>query len=290
MRRILAGVAVTLLVVFGLVAVWIHDLTTSLVAERVTDDVHVLFGAGGNVGVLATRERAEELGHGPVQALLNTHHHLDHTHGNPAFAPGMRIVAAERALDYLKHFDADYWTDGAEERLPNELVSDVSELSIGNKTIRAHHLGRGHTGGDLVVLFVEDRVVHTGDLFFHARYPRIDLEAGGSVPAWIATLDRVLELEFDRVIPGHGAVTDRSAVEGFQRFLSEVWQVAQSAAAQGLTQEEMLATASLTSDAGYAPGGLPPFVTFERDDVLRQAWDEATGSVSALEVPVAEVP
>jgi glyoxylase-like metal-dependent hydrolase (beta-lactamase superfamily II) len=49
-----------------------------------------------------------------------------------------------------------------------------------------------------VALFVEDKVLHTGDLFFNGRYPNIDLEAGGSVREWVATIDRVLELDFDR--------------------------------------------------------------------------------------------
>ena len=46
--------AIAVLAVCAIGALWIHDLTTSLDVEQVTDDVHVLFGAGGNVGVLAT--------------------------------------------------------------------------------------------------------------------------------------------------------------------------------------------------------------------------------------------
>ncbi|MBW2267155.1 MAG: MBL fold metallo-hydrolase [Deltaproteobacteria bacterium] len=309
MRRVVVRVALAVVAVSAIGTLWLYDRITALEVEQITGDVHVLFGAGGNVGVLATgagavivdtltfrsqgvrvRERAEELGRGPVQAVLNTHYHQDHTHGNLGFAAGTRIVAAARTLDYLRHFDAAYWEEGAEEMLPNELVSDVHELSIGSKTVRSFHLGRGHTGGDLVVLFVEDRVLHSGDLLFNGLYPLVDLEGGGSLAAWIETLDRVLELDFDHVIPGHGPVAGREAIEGFQRFLLEVWRVGQAAAAQGLSLDEMLAGASLTSDAGYAPGGLPPFVVFERDDVLRQAWEEATGSVVALDVPTTEAP
>lgn len=304
MRRILAGVALVIVAVAALGALWLHGLLTTLTSERVTGDVHVLFGAGGNVGVLATdagavvvdtltfrfqgervRELAEQLGGGPVQAVLNTHYHRDHTHGNPGFPPGTRIVAAARTLDYLRFFDGAYWQGAAAGTLPNELVSEEHELRIGGKTIRSYHLGRGHTGGDLVVLFVEDRVLHAGDLLFNGRYPRVDLEGGGSLPAWIATLDRVLALDFDRVIPGHGPVAGREAIVAFQRFLAEVWEVGQRAARQGSSLEETLAQAQLSQDAGYEPGGLPPFVVFGRDDVIRQAWEEATGRVGPADVP-----
>lgn len=307
MRRVLGALAVLIAVVVAVAAIWLYGRLTSLEAERVGDAVHVIFGTGGNVGVLETsegavvvdtltfrfqgarvRELAAELGGGPVQAVLNTHYHQDHTHGNPGFAPGTRVVATGRTLDYLRFFDAAYWEGAAAGTLPNDRVEDVHELRIGGKTIRSHHLGRGHTGGDLVVLFVEDGVVHTGDLFFNGRYPFVDLKAGGSLPAWIATLDRVLALEFDRVIPGHGPVTDREGILGFQRFLSEVWEAGRAAADEGLSLEETLARARLTEDAGYEPGGLPPFVTVGRDDVLQWAWEEATGSVVPAEVPRAD--
>lgn len=309
MRRVLAGLTLAAIAVCGIAAIWLHDRITSLEVEQVTEDVHVLFGAGGNVAVLATadgavivdtltlrmqgvrvREQAEKLGRGPVQALFNTHYHQDHTHGNLGFAAGSRIVATARTLDYLRHFDAEYWEGAASGMLPNELVSDASELRVGGKTIRVHHFGPGHTGGDLVVLFVEDRVVHTGDLLFNGRYPRIDHAGGGSIPAWITALDAMLELDFDRVIPGHGPTGGRESIEGFRAFLAEIWQVARDAAAGGLTAGEMLAGAKLKSDAGYLPGGMPPFVSIDRDDVLRQAWQEATGSVVAVDVPEAEVP
>ena len=127
-----------------------------------------------------------------------------------------------------------------------------------------------------MALFVEDRVVHVGDLFFHGRYPRIDLEGGGSLAAWIESLDRVLELEFDRVIPGHGPVADRAALVAFQDFLREVWQVASQAAAAERSLEDTLATAQLTRDAGFDTMHIPFVVRIDRDSVLRQAWQEAT--------------
>ena len=70
---------------------------------------------------------------------------------------GSRIFATERTLAYLKALDADYFA-GAEGTLPSETFEGEREVKIGGKTLRLIHPGRGHTDGDLVVLFVEDRV------------------------------------------------------------------------------------------------------------------------------------
>jgi glyoxylase-like metal-dependent hydrolase (beta-lactamase superfamily II) len=304
--RIIAGIVVVAVVAIGGYVVYLYDALHSFEVVRVSDDVHVIQvdRLGGNVGVLATErgavvvdtmtfrsqggrilKLAEQVGRGPVQAIVNTHWHQDHTHGNPAFPPGTKVVSTRRTRDYLLHFDADYWTGPAAETLPDETFDDVHVLSVGGKTLRCLHLGAGHTGGDLVVLFVEDRVLHTGDLLFNGRYPNIDLEAGGSVREWNATLDRVLALDFDAVIPGHGPVTDRQGILDFQRFLRQLWQVGEKAAEGGLSLEQALATAELTEDAGYGTIGFPFVFRLDRDFVIRRVWEEATGAARAVEVP-----
>lgn len=307
MGRVLGGLLSTLVVLLGLGGIYVYDLFSSLEVESVGDDVWVIRGVGGNVGVLRTekgpvvvdsmslrmqgeriRERAEQLAGGSVQALLNTHYHIDHSHGNPGFAPGTRIIATQRTLDNMLHFDAGYWEGSARETLPNELFSADHEMKIGGKTIRSRYLGRGHTDGDLVVIFVEDRVLHTGDLLFHGRYPRVDLAAGGSIEAWIGTLDRVLELDFDRVIPGHGPTTDREGILAFQGFLKELWAVGQQAASEGLSLERTLEVAELSTDEGFGVGGVPLVFPIDRDSVVTEAWQEATGAVKPEEVPSVE--
>jgi glyoxylase-like metal-dependent hydrolase (beta-lactamase superfamily II) len=300
MGRILRWGAALAAVAAAGVAIYVYQQIGRLDAERITDDVHVLYGLGGNVGVLRTRrgaaivdtmsfrsqgeairKQAEALTGGEVQVILNTHYHRDHTHGNPAFPGGTRVVATARTLELLRALDAGYFSGAAEQSLPNETFSDEHEIRLGGKTIRAIHPGRGHTDGDLVVLFVEDRVLHTGDLFSNHRYPNIDLEAGGSLREWIDTLDRVLALDgFDRVIPGHGRATDRAGIEQFQRFLRELWREVDAAAKAGKSLEETLATVKLSEDAGYDLGGVPPVFRVDRDFVVRRAWEEATGAVT----------
>lgn len=310
MLRIIVGIVVVAVVGIGAWVVSFYDAMHSFEVERVTDDVHVIRveRLGGNVGVLATErgavvvdtmtfrsqgsrilKLAEQLGRGPVQAIVNTHYHQDHTHGNPAFAPGTQVVATQRTRDYLLHFDADYWTGPARDTLPGVTFEDTHLLSVGGKTLRCLHLGAGHTGGDLVVLFVEDRVLHTGDLFFNGRYPNIDLEAGGSVREWIATLDRVMALDFDRVIPGHGPVTDREGLRAFQRFLRELWSLAEQGAREGRSLAETQALPGLTADAGYQSIEVPFVFKLDRNFVIRRAWEEATGAVAAAQVPVRPV-
>jgi len=306
MLRKLAIGAAALVALAGAGFVWLYQEITTLETERVTPDLHVVQAGGinGNVAVLATadgavvvdtmtfraqgariRELAERLTGGPVQAVINTHYHPDHSHGNPGFPSGTHVVATQRTLDYMLEFDARYWSGANAGTLPNDTFDEERELRIGGKTIRTLYLGRGHTGGDLVVLFVEDRALHMGDLLFNGRYPSVDLEAGGSVEAWIATLDRALALDFDRVIPGHGPVTDRAGIERFQRFLREVWELARQAAEEGLSLErtQELARRTLTSDAGFESIGIPGILRLDRDSVVQRAFEEATGAIRPRE-------
>jgi len=305
MRKILGTAAVVLIGLAGIGAVVVFNRVTSFEVEPVTDDVHVIYNAiGGNVGVLRTelgavvvdtmtfrlqgqqiRELAERLGGGPTQAIINTHYHRDHTHGNPAFAVGARFVATQRTRDYLMHWDSAYWDEDAAGTLPNQTFESSHEMQIGGKTVRSHHLGAGHTGGDLVVLFVEDRVLHAGDLLFHLQYPTIDIRGGGSAREWDATMDRMLELDFDSVIPGHGRVTDREGVVAFQRFLRELWREVEAAVAAGKSLEETLATVHLTEDGGYEARSIPFVMSRDRDSVIGRAYAEATGAIQAAPVP-----
>ena len=303
MGRNVGVIAAVLIALVGSLAVYLYNRITLLDHEAVTDSVHVIYGVGGNAAVLRTqrgavivdtltfpiqgrliRDLAERLGGGPTQAVVNTHYHADHTHGNPAWPVGTRIVATERTRAYLERFDPAFWEDSAAESVPNDLFTDSHELRIGDKTIRSYYLGRGHTGGDLVVLFVEDRVLHTGDLFFNRRYPNIDLEAGGSVQQWAETLDRVLALDFEKVIPGHGPVTDRAGLLEFQRFIAELAEFASESVAAGKSLEETLAAADLEHDEAFEDMVFFYFFRFDRDFVIKRAWEEASGTVQPVDL------
>jgi glyoxylase-like metal-dependent hydrolase (beta-lactamase superfamily II) len=188
MKKFVVRALMLLLIVAAGLAIYVYQTVATLDTEKISDDVTALFGLGGNVGVLRTergsvivdtmtfrlqgeriREEAERLTGTEVAVILNTHYHTDHSHGNPGFPAGTRVVATERTKQLMSAFDGEFWTGAAAETMPNETFETSHEIALGGKTVRAMNLGRGHTSGDLVVLFVEDRVIHLGDLFFNHR-------------------------------------------------------------------------------------------------------------------------
>jgi cyclase len=267
----------------------------SLEVERLSDDLFVLRGLGGNTAVLKTdagavvvdsmtlqmqgeriRKKARELTGMDTTLLINTHYHLDHTHGNVAFEPGTRVVSTERTLSHLHALDAEFWEGDAARLLPTETFTDRMTLVVGGKTIELIHPGAGHTDGDLVVLFTDEGVLHTGDLMWNQYYPNIDLEAGGSVQEWVASLETLLRMDFTRVIPGHGDTTDRNGMRQFLALIAQLAEIARTAAEQGNNLEQTLQTDQLTADEGYEQLSMIVPLPMDREFVITRAWEETT--------------
>ena len=292
-----------ILVAVGIViALLFWRLANEFEHEQITDDLHVIYnGMGGNVAVLATgegavivdtltlvmqgraiRELAEELTGEEVAIIINTHWHGDHTHGNPAFGPNMRVVSTERTKDILETLDADFWQGEAAQTLPNETFLDQHVIRLGDKTIELYWPGRGHTDGDLVALFKEDRTVHMGDLHFNRLYPFIDLETGGTVQEWGSTLDRVLELPFDQVVPGHGPLTTRDGLLEFQTFIEDLARLGRQAKSNNWSLDETIANGELTADVEFETLTIGPVPLMTREFAIERAWQEVNGEFEAL--------
>ena len=129
-------------------------------------------------------------------------------------------------------------------------LTDTMTLYRGGREIRLLFLGRGHTGGDVVVYLPKERVVATGDL----------LTAGPSylgdafLTDWIATLDRLRALDFDTVLPGHGeAFQGKAKIDHFQSYLEDFWQQAKALHDAGVSAEEAARRIDLRSHAADYP-------------------------------------
>ena len=199
--------------------------------EPVKDGLYVINGTGGNVGVRVTsagviliddkyprnfteiQKRVEGVTNQPVQYVLNTHHHGDHSGGNVEYIKFAEIIAHENARANM--------IKGDQPSPPRVVFSDQATVYLGGVEVRAYHLGRGHTNGDAVIYFPDLRTVHGGDLL-HGVAPFIDYANGGSSREWVSTLDNILELDFDTAIPGHGKVMTRADVVEFRSQFQSV--------------------------------------------------------------------
>ena len=137
--------------------------------------------------------------------------------------------------------------------LPRLTFSDETAVYLGGKEVQAKHLGRGHTNGDAIIVFPAHRVIHTGDMFV-AGAPFIDYSAGGSGVAWTETIDQVLKLDFDTVIPGHGPISKREDLVRWKKSFEMVRQRISDLRRQGKSKEEAAKLLKLDDVPGFGPG------------------------------------
>ncbi len=219
--------------------------------ERVKGDLYMISGEGGNVAVYVTGAgvilvddmfyrnaddivaKVATVTDQPIVYVLNTHQHDDHAGGNAKLLEIANVVAQENVRINLSDIKQPYYEDtpGTPIGLPNITFTDELTLHLGGKEVRARYFGRGHTNGDAIIYFPEERVIHTGDLFLArsaaanaaaagkpaGRNIYVDYVQGGSFLAWTGTLDGALQLDFDTIIPGHGPLATRADLAKFNR-------------------------------------------------------------------------
>ena len=123
---------------------------------------------------------------------------------------------------------------------PNVTYSDTMTVHKGGREVQLHFLGRGHTGGDTMVFLPAERIVFTGDFFEGRPGGGILAYMGdGFVDEWPDSLERLKGLDFDIIVPGHGApFRDRGQIDTFQGYLRDLWGQVSKLRADGLTVEE----------------------------------------------------
>lgn len=231
----------------ALSVLWSQGQRGPLTMEKVTDNLYVIIGNGGNVAVMPTSEgvilvddkfaqdapeivaKVKTISDKPIRYILNTHQHGDHTGGNQ---PLMEMVSP---VDIILHKNARAnMVTNKQPGLPRITFSDETQLFLGGKEVRARHLGRGHTNGDAFVYFPSERVLHTGDLMV-SGFPFIDYANGGSLVEWEKTIGRALEYDVDKVIPGHGPVAGKSELAKWRQTLATLRSRSADACASGGT-------------------------------------------------------
>ena len=165
---------------------------------------------------------------------------------------GMADAAAKETLREQLFVQQQYReaTASVKPQPPTITFDDSLTLHRGGREIRLLFLGRGHTGGDIVVYLPKERVVVSGDL----------LTAGPAylgdayLTEWSATLDKLRALDFEWVLPGHGdAFQGKAKIDHFQAYLSDFWQQARKLHDAGLSAEEAARRIDLRSHASSYP-------------------------------------
>lgn len=233
-----------------LVAMWLTPVFAADVVPietlAVTSKLSMLSGRGGNVAVLngddgvivvdaqyasqyeVIAQALAQMSAEPVKFLLNTHWHDDHSGGNERMqSTGAVIVAHENVRkrlstdQFIEFFKAERPAAPTTAWPVVTFQKDVT-FHLNGEEIHVFHVRNAHTDGDAVVHFKNANVVHTGDVFFHRRYPFIDSSSGGSITGMIAAVENILaRIDGDtKIIPGHGALTDKRGLEAYLAMLT----------------------------------------------------------------------
>ena len=120
---------------------------------------------------------------------------------------------------------------------PNVTFTDQMVIHKGGREVQLHFLGRGHTGGDTMIFLPAERILFTGDFFEGRPGAGVLSYLGDSfIDEWPSSLERMKALDFDVIVPGHGApLRERKQIDDFQNYLRDFWRQAAALRAQGLT-------------------------------------------------------
>ncbi len=261
-----------------------QDDEATIDVTEVADDIYMLTGQGGNMGLSVGDDGAfliddqfapltekilsavASVTDRPVKFVFNTHHHGDHTGGNANLAAaGALVVAHDNVRLRL--------ADGADGAAPVVTFTDTVTFHQNGDEIHAFHVAHAHTDGDGIVHFRNANVVHMGDTFFSGDYPFIDVGSGGSIDGLISAVDRATALmDADtRIIPGHGPLSDVEDLRRYRAVLTTCRERMVSVIAEGKTREEAIAARpNADYDGEWGTGFIGP------DDWVGSLYDSLT--------------
>lgn len=175
-----------------------------------------------------------------IGIVVNTHANGDHTHGNGC-CPHAEIIASQASAAemesvnpkmlaqiienaealgaagaYFKSIFGMFDFAGVEERLPTQTFSGRMEVKVGDRRVELIEVGPAHTAGDVIVHVPDSRTVYTGDILFIEGTP---IMWAGPVSNWISACDKIIDMNPDVIVPGHGPITDIAGVRRVQDYL-----------------------------------------------------------------------
>ena len=202
--------------------------------------VDTLFDEDLTLEMLDSMKKAEPKGMKNIRALINSHSNGDHCNGNNC-VDTEEVISSEATLEEMSHESPEMMAalliqapemgtlgkyflecfgsfnfEGVTKRLPNTTFTGETQRQVGDKIVELIEVGPAHTNGDVLVHVPSDKVVFTGDILFIEGHPIL---WAGPVKNWINACDRIISMEVDFVVPGHGPVTDNRGVKAVKDYL-----------------------------------------------------------------------
>jgi len=217
-----------------------------------------------------------------LDAVINTHHHWDHTGGNGTLKPATKTIVAQANVPELMLAAAKRNTapNAVAPTLPDATFATEWHQNFGRERINARYFGPAHTGGDIVVHFESANVVHTGDLVFNRVYPVVDRPAGARFKGWLARLEEVVKnYPADaHYVFGHGhakfgVIGGHADILAFRDYIAALLAHVEREIKAGKTREEIVKLENLP---GFPDFHVPPGPGNRLGGNLGTAYDELT--------------
>ncbi len=166
----------------------------------------------------------------PIRYVIDTHEHLDHAFGNAEFAAlGATIVShancrknmiesAEGVLKNAKGYGlSEDDVKGTTIAYPTLTFRGAMQIDLGGRTIELIDPGPSHTNGSILVYVPGSKTLFAGDALFTGYHPYM---GDGSIPEWSGVLDRILAMDVDAIVPGHGPLSGKKDVTDMKEYLA----------------------------------------------------------------------
>lgn len=222
--------------------------------------VDTLFDTALTADMLTTMERATGFGAASIGQVVNTHANGDHTHGNhlltnaeiiaseasaremeafsPALLAQMKAAGAAGQLGtagtYFAEIFAPFDFAGVHERAPTRTFCGHDRLDVAGRAVDLLEVGPAHTAGDVLVHVPQAKTVFTGDILFIEGTP---IMWAGPISNWIAACDRIIAMDVDTIVPGHGPITNKAGVREVADYLAFIHREARARYDAGLSAE-----------------------------------------------------